>query len=268
MTAMLDVGRYLDRIEWGGSTVPTLDSLTGLVAAHTARIPFENLDVLLARPVRLDLEALQDKLVRRRRGGYCFEHATLMGAALDALGFDVVRHAARVVMYVPRNAAPRTHMLLVVRLGEGEFVVDPGFGALAPRVPVPLSGGVAQFGAERRWLARDGDHWTLRARVADYDVDCWTTPLDDVHPIDFEMANHFTATHASSPFVNRLMLRAFTPDGRVTAMNREVTITRGSESTTSALADRSALRALLVEHFGFDLPEVETMRVPAVDGWQ
>jgi len=106
-----------------------------------AAIPFENLDVLLGRPVRLDLASLQAKLVDARRGGYCFEHVTLFAAVLEQLGFTPVRHSACVVLVNPRTAAPRTHMFLTVPLAEGTFVVDPGFGVLAPKVPLPLEDG-------------------------------------------------------------------------------------------------------------------------------
>ena len=82
------------------------------------------------------------------------------------------------------------------------------------------------------------------------------------------MANHFTSTWQDSPFVNRLMLRALTPEGRVTVMNRDVTVLRGDASDKHELADRAALRKLLTDHFGFDLPEVETLRVPGVPEWR
>jgi N-hydroxyarylamine O-acetyltransferase len=268
MKPTLDVGRYLERIGYGGATRPTHETLAALVAAHTARVPFENLDVLLGRTIRLDLEGLQDKLVAHKRGGYCFEQATLMGAALDALGFDVARHAARVITLVPRSESPRTHMVLVVTLPEGRFVVDPGFGKLAPRVPVPLAEGIdVRFGDDAHRFAREGDHWTLVARVDGEDAPCWTTPLDETHPVDYEMANHFTSTHPSSPFRARLMLRAYSGDARVTVLNRDVSIRRAGGSTTATLADRAALRRLLADHFGFDLPEVEALQVPSVDGW-
>ena len=67
--------------------------------------------MLLGRPIRLDLASLQDKLVRRRRGGYCFEQVTLFAAVLERLGFAPVRHTARVIRVVPRTEAPRSHML-------------------------------------------------------------------------------------------------------------------------------------------------------------
>ena len=185
-----------------------------------AAIPFENLDVLLHRPVRLDLEGLQEKLVQARRGGYCFEHATLFAAVLELLGFQPVRHVARPTVLAPRTAAPRTHMLLTVPLAEGVFVVDPGFGALAPRVPVPLvHGATVSAHGETHGMVRDGDWWVLRVQAGGKTVDAWATMLDHDNPTDFEVGNHFTATHPGSPFRNRIMMRALTADGRVTVMN-------------------------------------------------
>ena len=90
----LDLDAYFDRIQWRGQAAPTYATLAKLLDAHIANIPFENFDVLLGRAVRLDLAGLQAKLVQARRGGYCFEHATLFAAVLDALGFEPIRHAA------------------------------------------------------------------------------------------------------------------------------------------------------------------------------
>lgn len=266
--ASFDLDAYLQRIGWRGDTAPTYPTLAKLLAAHMAAIPFENLDVLLGRGIRLDLDSVQGKLVRARRGGYCFEHGTLFGAALAHLGFDITRHTARVVVVVPRTESPRTHMFLTVRLPQGTFVVDPGFGALAPRVPVPLTENVqARIEREAHWMARDAGLWVLRTRTAEKVVDCWVSPLDGDNPVDFEMGNHFTATYPASPFVNRIMLRALTPDGRIGVMNRDVTVWRDNVPQAMQLADRKALRALLAEHFGFDLPEVERMRVPSIPEW-
>jgi N-hydroxyarylamine O-acetyltransferase len=268
MSAPLDLDAYLARIAWRGSLSPTAGALAGLLHAHMAAIPFENLDVLLGRPVRLDLESLQAKLVHRRRGGYCFEHATLFAAVLERVGFAPVTHTARVTVFVPRSEAPRTHMFLTVTLPEGTFVLDPGFGGLAPRVPVPLvDGALVRFGGEEHSMAQDGAHWILRAKRGDTMVDAWVTTLERDYPIDFELGNHFTSTHPWSQFKSRLMLRALLPDGRVSAMNRDVTIARGGQTETLRLPDRAALRALLAEHFGFDLPEVEELRIPSEPDW-
>jgi len=264
----INLDAYLERIHWGGGTNPTYETLAGLLRAHMTHIPFENLDVLLGRGVRLDHGSIQDKLVRARRGGYCFEHGTLFAAVLEQLGFTPVRHTARVTVIAPRSESPRAHMILTVTVAEGTFVLDPGFGALAPRVPVPLEEGV-QVGVdnEKHWMARDENHWLLRTQTNDKIVDCWASPLDRDNLIDFELGNHYTSTHPASPFVNRIMLRALTNDGRVGLMNRDLTIWRENERESIQLADRKALRALLVQYFGFDLPEVEQLHVPSIPDW-
>jgi N-hydroxyarylamine O-acetyltransferase len=263
----LDLDAYFDRIGWGGSTTPGQDTLAALLRAHMARIPFENFDVLLGRPPRLDLEGLQAKLVTARRGGYCFEQATLFAAVLEAIGFAPRRHSARVVLQAPRTESPRTHMFLTVPLPEGTFVVDPGFGSLAPRAPVPLDGGPGA-GAATHWLTRDGAYWTLHARSADETIAAWVTTLEHDHPVDFVMANHYTATHPGSAFVNRVLLRALRGDGRVSVMNRDLTMVEDGTTRSSVLADRAALREIVATHFGFDLPEIETLRVPTIPEWR
>ena len=264
----IDLDAYFDRIGWGGPTTLHDDTLAGLLGAHMSRIPFEALDVLLGRPVRLELDALQQKLVADRRGGYCFEHATLFAAVLEELGFEPARHTARVVLIVPRDASPRTHMVLTVPTPEGTFIVDPGLGGLAPRVPVPLiDGAQARADHEVHWMACDRNRWTLRTRSGENTVDCWVSSLEADNLIDFEVGNHYTATHPMSPFRNRIVLRALTQSGRVTVMNRDVTVRNGGESRSYQLADRAHLRGLLAEHFGFDLPEVERLRVPTIPEW-
>jgi len=138
MAATIDLDAYFRRVNWSGSRDPTLETLAGLIEAHTAHIPFENLDVLLGRGVRLDLDGLQEKIVGAGRGGYCFEHASLFAAVLEALGFQVARHAARVVLFGPLAEAKRDHMFMTVAVGDATYVVDPGFGPFAARFPVPL----------------------------------------------------------------------------------------------------------------------------------
>ena len=82
------------------------------------------------------------------------------------------------------------------------------------------------------------------------------------------MANHFTASHPASPFVNWIMISALTSEGRVSAFNRDVTIWSNGQRLTKQISDRPTLRALLNDYFGFDLPEVERLRVPSIPEWQ
>lgn len=139
MASNINLSAYFERIRWGGSARPCFETLAGLLDAHMSNIPFKNLDVLLGRPIRLDLDGVQAKIVRARRGGYCFEHGILFAAVLEALEFQPIRQTARVALFAPPTASPRTHMFLRVPVEGGEHIVDPGFGGLAPPVPVPPS---------------------------------------------------------------------------------------------------------------------------------
>src|SRR6478752_9994675 len=96
VTDAVDVAAYFDRIGYRGPAEPTVETVYDLVAAHNRSIPFENLDPLLGIPVAdLSAAALSEKLVHRRRGGYCYEHNGLMGYVLDELGFGVEHISAR-----------------------------------------------------------------------------------------------------------------------------------------------------------------------------
>jgi N-hydroxyarylamine O-acetyltransferase len=267
MGSPFDLEAYFERVNWRGPTTMTHATLAGLLGAHMAHIPFENFDVLLGREVRLDPEGLQAKLVKARRGGYCFEHSTLLAAALERLGFEPVRHAARVIVFVPASQSPRTHMFLTVAVDGVRYVLDPGFGPFGSRVPVPLDGAGAPVGRPTHRLGSDGKLWTMHITRDGAETPGWVSTLEAENPVDFEMGNHFTATHPDSLFRNRIMASAVTPDGRVNIMNRDVTVLHGTEAETSQLPDRSALRALLAERFGIDLPEAETLRVPSVPDW-
>lgn len=266
---MFSADGYFERIGWSGPLSPTLATLTGLLRAHMARIPWENLDVLLGRGIRLDLDSVYDKLVVARRGGYCYEHSTLLSAGLSHAGFAPVAHAARVTFVRPRAEAPRTHMLLTVPVGGVTYILDPGYGGHGPLVPMPLAANaVVRDGSDSHRLVRHEGEWVLEAEIEGVWKPLWTSTLQPESAVDFVMANHFTATWPQSPFVTMLLMRALTPDGRrVSVANRDVTIARDGVFEKSQLADRAALRKLLADHFGFDLPEAERLTVPTIPEW-
>jgi len=265
--AGFDLDAYLARIRYEGPLRADHATLSGLLAAHMTAIPFENLDVLLGRAISLDIEALQDKIVRDRRGGYCFEQATLFDAALRALGFRTMLRSSRVVLVLPPDKAPRGHMIVVVELPEGTYVADPGLGGLGCRAPIPLDGTPVTEGDETNRIVSDGRRRVLRIESPQRAVDAWIAGLDDDNWADFEMANHWFATHPASPMRQRLMLRAMTAKGRVTVMNRDVTNRENGETRASRINDRTDLRIWLRDVCGFDLPQAETLRVPAVPEW-
>jgi N-hydroxyarylamine O-acetyltransferase len=228
--------------------------LTALHEAHVGSIPFENLDVLLGKPIELDLPSVQAKLVTARRGGYCFEQNTLFRGALEAVGFGVTSLAARV-----RSSAttlrPRTHMVLLVNISGGPFLADVGFGGDGPVHPLPLvAAPERETNARGFQFHREGDVWVLSGDAVGPRTDLYAFTLEPHYPVDFEMANHFMSTHPRSPFLLTLTVQRSWPNRRLILRGRGLTVRddRGSETTT--LRDPDHLLEVLEREFGLVLP--------------
>jgi N-hydroxyarylamine O-acetyltransferase len=264
---MFSLDGYLARIGWNGPRAATFTTLAGVLRAHMTRIPFENLDVLLGRAIRIDPDSVYAKLVESGRGGYCFEHGTLLQSALVHLGFQPVAHTARVVLLRPRREAAQTHMFLSVRFDDETFVLDPGFGGHAPLVPVPRAAADVREGRDAHRMVHHDDDWVLEAHINGAWTPLWSSTFEPAEPVDFVMGNHFVSTFPTSPFVTTLMMRAITTTARVSVANRALIRHREGHDERHVIDDRAALRGILKEDFGFDLPEVERLRVPAVPEW-
>lgn len=221
-----DLTAYLDRIAYTGPRRPDLPTLRVVIAAHATSIPFENIDVLLGRGIRLDTASLMGKLVRGGRGGYCFEHNTLLQHALRALGFTVEGFAARVLWGRPEgDPTNRSHMLLRVSLPEGDFLADVGFGGLTLTAPLRFEIGLEQQTPHEphRLVAIEGET-ELQARLDGEWVRLYHFLKLLQLPIDYEAANWFCATHPESLFTNHLLMARPEPDRRYALFDREFTM--------------------------------------------
>jgi N-hydroxyarylamine O-acetyltransferase len=224
--ADFDLDAYFARIGYGGATKPNLETLIAIHAAQVASIPFENLDPLLGRPVKLDLDSLQAKLVASRRGGYCFELNGLFKAALDALGYSVTGLAGRVRWMSPADAplGGRSHMLMRVDLPDGPWLADAGFGAHLLDAPLKLRPGPDQSTpwAAYRLTETDGA-FTLAARVGDDWRPTYLFRLEPQLAADYETYSWFTATHPQSLFVSYLIAERLTETARYNLVNTRLT---------------------------------------------
>jgi N-hydroxyarylamine O-acetyltransferase len=258
----LDLDAYLSRIGQRGAAQPTLATLRALHFAHAMHIPFENLDILLGRPIRIDLASLQAKLVAARRGGYCFEQNTLFAAALRAIGFDVTLLAAR-VRFGTTRVLPRTHMVLKVEAEGSAWLADVGFGAAGLLFPVRFGDGseVAQFAWTYR-LARSAGAWVLQSLRDRAWSDLYAFTLEAQLAVDFEVANHYVSTHPESRFVRALTVQRVTPEERYTLVDRELAVERASGTERRTLADDDDLLALLADAFGLAFPRDTRFRLP------
>jgi N-hydroxyarylamine O-acetyltransferase len=265
-----DIEAYLARTGYVGSREPTLDVLHALTAAHAQAIPFENLDVLLGRGIDLAPDAVFDKLVRRRRGGYCFEQNSLFLQALTALGFRATPLSARVRIDRPREVLPpRTHLFLRVEIAGESWLTDVGVGALSLTSAIRLGvDGEQVTPHEPRRIVREGDRWFHQARLGDVWGDVYEFTGEEMPPIDRELANWFTSTHPQSHFQGRLMTARAAADGRrITLQNAELKLRdRTGHATARILTSPEELLVVLSEHFGLRFPP-ETRFGPPGSPW-
>ena len=212
--AVPDLSAYFARLGIAPPRKADVAALRAIARAHPNAIAFENLDSLMGRRVPIDLAAIEDKLLHRGRGGYCFEHNTLLAHVLTALGFRVTRLAARVEMGGMPATGRRTHMVLKVETEEGPFIADAGFGGRTLTAPLRLEDDGAQatpLGEFR--LQREGGGILEQTRIGGEWRTLYRFSLEEFLHGDFEVLNWFVSTHPDSPFVSRL-LAARTLDDR------------------------------------------------------
>jgi N-hydroxyarylamine O-acetyltransferase len=248
-----DIDAYCTRIGYSGPREATLAVVQTLVARHSAAIPFENLDVLLKRPIRLDLPSLYAKLVGKRRGGYCFEHNLLLLDVLRRIGFSAVGVAARVQWGRPAGTiGARTHMLLRVDLAERPYLADVGFGGPTPTAPLALQAGNEQatpHGSFR--LVAAGGEFDLEARLGEAWASLYRFSPQEQMAVDYEVANWFTSTHPNSLFVSHLIAARSDAAARYTLFNNKFTV-RNRNGTTErrTLNDVSEFGEVVARDFG------------------
>jgi N-hydroxyarylamine O-acetyltransferase len=249
---MIDLDAYFRRIGYDGPREPTLAALRRLHELHPQAIPFENLDPLLARPVRLDVASLQEKLVARGRGGYCFEHNSLFAAVLRALGFAVQEATARVRWGVPPGVAtPRVHCLLFVEAEGRRYLADVGFGGNVLTAPLSLDANEEQATPHEPFrLLEQGGGRVQEAKINGEWTPLYAFDFAETHPADYEMGNWFTSAHPRSIFVNGLLGARCEPGRRYALRDNQLAVHRlGRPSERQALESVAEMRDALRDLF-------------------
>jgi N-hydroxyarylamine O-acetyltransferase len=268
---VIDLDSYLQRIGYSGPRDATLETLRALQSLHPRAIPFENLDTLSGRPVRLDVRSLERKLVQSRRGGYCFEQNLLFKHALDALGFDAVALAGRVVWERPEGERrARTHMVLLVSLGERRYVCDVGFGGLTLTAPIELTPEAEQPTPHETFrVVRVAGDLALEARVRGEWKRLYQFDLQEQLEVDIEVLNHYVMSHADSPMRSRLLAARVATDRRFGLGNGELRIHHVHGASEQRRIDSvDDLKRVLDSTFGIDVPagqDVEAALARALD---
>lgn len=251
---------YFARIGFTGKAQPDLATLEALHTAHHATIPFENLDVQLGRPPTLEPDAAFDKLVHRRRGGWCYEQNGLLGRALAAIGFDVTRMSGGVLRQLRGDMAMGSHLCLKVTL-ERDYLADVGFGGGVGK-PVPIAAGKHESDPIPFALneAEDG-YWRLV-------IDLGSTPMSydfRSEPADEATLEQFCYWQGNDPdsvFVQNLVVQQRKAGEHVMLRGKVLTCTTAQGQQVSELGSADELVATLSKRFALDIPEAATLWEP------
>jgi N-hydroxyarylamine O-acetyltransferase len=254
-----DVEAYLARIGVRGAVRVDAGWLREMQLRHLCAVPFENLSIHLGEPIVLDERALLEKIVGRRRGGFCYELNGAFAGLLSALGFDVTLLSARV--FSPRGLGPPfDHLALRVRAPD-PWLVDVGFGRFS-RHPLRLDTRAPQqdpAGVFEIREAAHGDVDTVHDGTPQYRIEPRPRELDDFIPTCW-----WAQTSPASHFTQSLVCSRLTDTGAVTLAGRRLIRTVAGERHEDTLTDDAETLAAYREHFGVELDRVPSVRAVTV----
>lgn len=252
----MDIKSYHKRIGYTGSLEPTYDTLIALQRAHLLTVPFENLDIYRNIPIYIDPPAQFDKVVRKRRGGFCYELNSLFYQMLHAMGFETIMVSARTYSYERGVFGPEyDHMSILVHVQKILYLVDVGYGDFAMR-PLELDFQIDQ---------KDPDGSTYRMRTHDMnDMLVCRVENHTAKPLfvftdqpcrlrDFEGMCKFHQTDSASRFMKKRLVTIATENGRKTLSGNTFTMIHGDNDIEVEIENEEDIKTLLKQEFGIDL---------------
>jgi|LSQX01.3.fsa_nt_gb N-hydroxyarylamine O-acetyltransferase len=254
--------KYLERINYTGSTKATEETLHDLHVCHAFNVPFENLDVFYGSFPNLDELSLYNKIVVNRRGGYCFEMNGLFSIVLKKMGFTVTDLLARCTIDGV-NYTARTHQVLLVETGKTRWIADVGFGHGGLIAPLLLDEEKEQkqFAHEYR-ITRENklNAFLLQKKTGDIFESLYAFTTEKCYPDDFMLSHYFTATFPGSFFKSMRMCTMPTREGRITLTDTHFKVIKNGEVSEIGLKNGNEFQTFLKQHFNLDLDHVETVK--------
>jgi N-hydroxyarylamine O-acetyltransferase len=255
MSQKVNVNAYFERIGFAGSIAPTLATLEAIHGLHSAAIPFENLDPVMGRPVRLDQASLEQKLLHEKRGGYCFEQNTLLSNILGDLDYTVRSFAARMLWGHPEGGAKMiSHMVLVVDIAGAGYLCDVGCSIFRLTAPLKLRDGTEQQIGETLYrLSKNEQMWLLEVKHDEQWHGLYQFELVEQSEHDIAAINGMV----EAEYFNRALLFAVRADkdGRLSLSGNRLSIHRPGQERERRYAESvEALKAMLGETMRLTLP--------------
>ncbi|MGW6588999.1 arylamine N-acetyltransferase family protein [Streptomyces globisporus] len=245
----------LHRIGHQGRATPDRTTLVALHRRWRRTVPYENLDIQLGRPVSLDPDALTDKLVRRRRGGYCYEQNAGLAMLLRLVGFEVSMVEAGVMRQANGDAMWGNHNALIIDLDGRQWLADAGIGDGFVE-PIPLREGPHTQGGFTYLLERlASDTWRFHhhpgATIASYDF-----RLQPREPADFAARSHELSTSPKSPYVTTLIIARTATGHTLLLLSRTVRQYRADGRSSQVIRDMDEFATTLRKQFCIPLQDL------------
>jgi N-hydroxyarylamine O-acetyltransferase len=253
----MDIQTYLSRIKYDKPIKTDLNTLAGLQTAHMLTVPFENLDIGLKRPLKIDEESLWEKIMVRKRGGFCYELNGLFAWLLKEIGFDVTYLNARDYHQEDDSfGIDFDHLVLLVRVpGEStRWLADVGWGDSFTR-PLDIDNLNERVqGLRSYWLEPFKGGYQLWQR--NYDGNRERQYYFDLTPHSFPTEYEATCLyHQTSPqsiFTQKRIATRLTEDGRISLDDEKLIVTKNGQREVIPVSEQERA-ALLLEHFGIIL---------------
>lgn len=252
--SIFSLDSYFERINYRGSTEACEDALRDIHTAHTLNVPFENLDVFYRRPILLDGASLYKKIVKERRGGYCFEMNGIFSLVLQEMGFKVTNLLARVTID-GIHYTTKTHQAILVETGGNRWLADVGFGNDGMIAPLIFEENTEQrqFAHMYRLITNPTLGYVLQKKAGEHYNSLYAFTLDECGPEDFLMSNHFTATFPKSFFLTMRMCTMPTKDGRITLTDNHFKVVKNDDVLDTPITNDNEFNTALKKHFSLDL---------------
>jgi len=254
----MNIDAYLERIGLDYRPPPTLAGLTAVHRAHLFAVPYENLDVQLGRTVGLAVPAIFDKIVTRRRGGWCYEMNGVLGWALGQLGFRVTRATGAVMREMFADPTHGNHLVLRVDMGEGVWLADAGFGD-GPVDPIRVVEGEFSANGFTFKLTHESDGWWRMHNLPGIGAKSFDFNLAPADEAMLQERCTFLQTAPASNFVLNFTAQRCVPHGLVIIRGRTFRRVRPDGQEERLIASAEDFVETLRGEFGIVDPEAATI---------
>ncbi len=232
--------------------IKTMPDIEMLIQKHLAAFPFTSIPVLLKEELSLELSQLMDKVVTRRRGGYCFEHNKLMYEALRFSGLEVKALFGRVLLNRDITV-PKTHRITLLTYEDERYLVDVGFGYDSPSMPIKFgpTPTTTHLGKSYRIKAYEDDRFALQTLVDDEPFTLYSFDLHDYNEADFEVGHFYSHKYPKAVFVNNLVISKIFEDEIRTLLNGNYKKISATAEEEVRIDSQEHLKSVLEREFDY-----------------